>query len=437
MKKLGFSLPSADSVLATGHFIILKSVFDEFEKHLSELIKKKDTLFAKNFTSTGLKIFEECQDEIKKLKDINSESFSKFIATLRKATAPWYISSLLSHCLGTYLSQEIKKGMTQAQAMALLPTKETLVMKQYREALKIKKIIKEKGVLGLIPGSPQKAVLELKKDTALWRKMEQHTEEYAWIGICNFVGEPITIEKFLVTLPTINERELNNSKEINQFSEDQLFIPTLARDIGFMRQYSAEINSLLGYKALPFLQKTANRLGLTYTEMLSLTPLEVNDFLRKEKVGLKKMIQKRQQGYVLASVQDKEIVIDNPTEVSEFLHSFVPKADTTLKEIKGTMASSGYARGQARIILSFDDFKKMKSGDILLTTMTTPDFVPLMQKSAAIVTDIGGLLSHAAILSREFNIPCVIGTKIATQIFHDGDLVEVDANKGVVRKIDT
>ena len=65
--------------------------------------------------------------------------------------------------------------------------------------------------------------------------------------------------------------------------------------------------------------------------------------------------------------------------------------------------------------------------------MTTPDFVVLMHKAGAIVTDIGGMLCHAAIVSREINKPCVIGTKFATQILHDGDLVEVDADNGIVR----
>ena len=77
----------------------------------------------------------------------------------------------------------------------------------------------------------------------------------------------------------------------------------------------------------------------------------------------------------------------------------------------------------------------MCSGDVLITSMTTPDFVPLMQKACAIVTDIGGLLCHAVIMSRELGKPCVIGTKIATQVFKDGDMVEVDADKGVVRRI--
>lgn len=67
--------------------------------------------------------------------------------------------------------------------------------------------------------------------------------------------------------------------------------------------------------------------------------------------------------------------------------------------------------------------------------MTSPDFVPLMKKAKAIVTDEGGLSCHAAIVSREMGLPCVIGTKNATKVFKDGDMIEVDANKGFVRKI--
>ena len=67
--------------------------------------------------------------------------------------------------------------------------------------------------------------------------------------------------------------------------------------------------------------------------------------------------------------------------------------------------------------------------------MTRPELVPAMKKAAAIVTDEGGLTSHAAIVSRELGIPCVVGTKISTKIFKDGDLVEVNANHGSVRKI--
>ena len=77
----------------------------------------------------------------------------------------------------------------------------------------------------------------------------------------------------------------------------------------------------------------------------------------------------------------------------------------------------------------------MKSGDIIVTTMTTPDYLMAMKMAAAIVTEEGGLTSHAAIIARELGIPCIIGTKIATQVFKNGDMVEVDAEKGVVRII--
>ena len=65
--------------------------------------------------------------------------------------------------------------------------------------------------------------------------------------------------------------------------------------------------------------------------------------------------------------------------------------------------------------------------------MTRPEFVPLMKKAGGIITNEGGITSHAAIISRELGIPCIIGTKIATKVLHDGDLVEVDADNGVVR----
>ena len=76
---------------------------------------------------------------------------------------------------------------------------------------------------------------------------------------------------------------------------------------------------------------------------------------------------------------------------------------------------------------------RVKQGDILAASMTTPDYVSAMKKAKAIITDEGGITCHAAIVSRELGIPCVIGTKIATKALKDGDVVEVDADKGVVK----
>lgn len=103
------------------------------------------------------------------------------------------------------------------------------------------------------------------------------------------------------------------------------------------------------------------------------------------------------------------------------------------KEIRGDSAFGGKVSGKAKVVLNFKNISKVESGDIMVSSMTLPGFLPAIRKSAAIVTDEGGILSHAAIIARELKKPCIIGTKIATKVLRDGDLVEVDANAGVVR----
>ena len=79
--------------------------------------------------------------------------------------------------------------------------------------------------------------------------------------------------------------------------------------------------------------------------------------------------------------------------------------------------------------------KRMQKGDILVVQSTNPDLMALCVKAGAIVTDQGGMLSHAAIISRELKVPCIVGTVDGTKVFKDGDMVEVDANSGVVTKL--
>lgn len=105
----------------------------------------------------------------------------------------------------------------------------------------------------------------------------------------------------------------------------------------------------------------------------------------------------------------------------------------TKEELKGMVASIGRAKGRVKIILKVHDMVNMEQGDVLVTSMTRPEMAPVMKLAVAIVTDEGGITSHAAIVSRELKIPCIIGTKIATKTLKDGDLVEVDADSGVVK----
>lgn len=120
---------------------------------------------------------------------------------------------------------------------------------------------------------------------------------------------------------------------------------------------------------------------------------------------------------------------------AEFIRENIVAVKTEVREITGRVANPGIVRGTARVLLSSTELARVQVGDILVTAMTTPDFVPAMKVAAAIVTDEGGIICHAAIVSRELGKPCIIGTKIATKVLKDGDMVEVDATSGVVRII--
>jgi phosphoenolpyruvate synthase/pyruvate phosphate dikinase len=111
--------------------------------------------------------------------------------------------------------------------------------------------------------------------------------------------------------------------------------------------------------------------------------------------------------------------------------------ETTISQdiIKGVVANKGKATGKVVVALGTVDFHKITKGCILVAHMTAPWYTPYIPKVKAIVTDEGGIGTHAAVISREFGIPCIIGTKIATKVLKDGDMVEVDADNGIVRKI--
>jgi len=104
--------------------------------------------------------------------------------------------------------------------------------------------------------------------------------------------------------------------------------------------------------------------------------------------------------------------------------------------VRGIGVSPGQASGKVKIIMNTKEISKFEKGDVLVTDMTTPDWVPIMKIAAAIITNAGGKTCHAAIVSRELGVPCVVGTLNATNILKDGEVVTVDGQKGLVYKGD-
>jgi pyruvate,water dikinase len=106
-----------------------------------------------------------------------------------------------------------------------------------------------------------------------------------------------------------------------------------------------------------------------------------------------------------------------------------------MDKVKGLPGSAGVARGTARVIHSLAEVGKLQPGDVLVTVSTEPPWTPLFATASAIVTDSGGVLSHSAVVAREYRIPAVVGAGNATTTFQDGQLIEVDGNAGIVRLV--
>lgn len=173
---------------------------------------------------------------------------------------------------------------------------------------------------------------------------------------------------------------------------------------------------------------------------------EVVSLMETGKTVDQQIVSERQKSYVLYSENDCVIPIEG-AEKEVILGRFKEKDYSGTQEFKGTIASKGKVIAKARVILAelnedYDAFVKkvysmeMNKGEILVTETTSPDFVPLMKKAGGIIANQGGLNSHAAIMSRELGVPCLVGTHNATDILKTGDLIELDADKGVVRIIE-
>ncbi|MBN1162690.1 hypothetical protein JXA34_03025 [Patescibacteria group bacterium] len=141
--------------------------------------------------------------------------------------------------------------------------------------------------------------------------------------------------------------------------------------------------------------------------------------------------------YILYYVNGTYEIIEDPEDVIALTEELRPDLGS-VHSVQGLTVSSGNVdrlKGTAKVLRSHKEMSKVQEGDVLVATMTTPQYSPAMRRAAAIVTDEGGMTCHAAIISRELNIPCVIGTKIATKVFKDNEVIELDLKRSIVRRI--
>lgn len=188
------------------------------------------------------------------------------------------------------------------------------------------------------------------------------------------------------------------------------------------------------------LGEVARRMGAEKTDMLFYSYQEINDYFADgSKLSDQELQDRKEHGYgIVIKHGELELVtgkdniqhlIDNEG-ISEPFEKL-----SSMSEFMGLAASRGIIKGKARVLEDAGRLSELQEGEILVTYMTTIEFTPAFRKAGGVVTDEGGMSSHAAIISREFKIPCVVGTKVATRVLQTGDEIEVDGDKGVVTVI--
>lgn len=188
-----------------------------------------------------------------------------------------------------------------------------------------------------------------------------------------------------------------------------------------------------------FIRELAKRSKIQEKYLWYTLPEEILSFLNKKEFSVSlDELKKRKEYYIWFYKNGKSRYYFNKKEVGELEKKELKNLEnkySKIKVIKGSIGCKGKARGRARILYSSRDFRKVKKNDIIVTPMTDPRYLSVMEKASAFITDEGGMTCHAAIVAREMDKPCVISTKIATLVFRDNDLIEVDANKGVIKKV--
>ncbi len=270
---------------------------------------------------------------------------------------------------------------------------------------------------------------DLKQDPRLLLKYLE--KNIAW-----FKKEKIKIDKSCKELRKLIKNKSNNYKKIANLNHEiwpLISVANIFGDSTFLKvssnlrkiciQIREESDDIL-HPSLTYLNKIIENKFQINTQNVSLSEILNN------KIPNAVELKKREAGWAF---HHGDIIFDIKKYCKQNKFKLFDPTKNHDKLIKGDIACKGYAKGMVKVIFELSDLSKVKKGNILVTPMTTPEMLPALKKASAIITDEGGITCHAAIISRELKIPCIIGTKNATEILENDDLVEVDATSGIIK----
>ncbi len=283
--------------------------------------------------------------------------------------------------------------------------------------------------------------------------INKHLKKYAYMGLYYFRGsswQPNDIrvrlrhwlkQNYQLELKKIKILEKNNKnwlaivKSLNFNAKEKLLVKTL-KTMSYCTNNFDEVWNYAIYNSQNLLLKVSKKIGVSYQLMIEMDINEIIELLiakKKVSINFKKEIKQRQQDSLFLITNKQTYILTDQELIKYEKYVKLESGKKNIsKKFKGEVASIGKVKGRVKIVSGIDDLKKVNLGDIMVAKATVPSFVPAMEKAIGIVTELGGLLSHAAIVSREMRKPCVVGIDDVTELLKDGDLVEVDAEKGYV-----
>lgn len=314
-----------------------------------------------------------------------------------------------------------------------------------------KKIKRNKKLVELFKKDLRKAKKEIKKNADLFALLKEHTEKFYWIENSYVQGIKLNENYFLRKIQRIFKEKNNIEKKIkelknltkNYHQKKKNLIEKLKLDqktkellkwiefFGYLHDQRKGVMMEAHYWISLVLKEIGRRLSLTLDEMYYTDHHQIEEMLLKKKFD-KKIIHQRMKQCVYL-IWPKRYEILNGKKAEWWRKEILGERKIIVGEIKGVSASTGVVIGRAKIVKDVKDSYKIKKGDILVTGMTRPHWMPFIKKATAIVTDEGGITCHAAIVARELGIPCIIGTKVATKVLKDNDLIEVNTNHNRVK----
>ncbi|MBU2236150.1 hypothetical protein KKA01_03780 [Patescibacteria group bacterium] len=290
------------------------------------------------------------------------------------------------------------------------------------------------------------------------RKVERHVAKWAWVTY-GYTGPEYSLTGAYDSLITMLSSDIPPLKQIQimkkqsqvkkeqrdgiikhlKLSDSEMRIIKVAENISYVKIIRTPMMFLSNYVIHKLMKPFLTKEGITMKQAGMMTMREMNHFMDAGEFPNINILNKRWKCCVLFDSEEGESFLYN-SEAKQWVKNNVEKEEISNdgRELSGQVACADKRdkiRGVVKIVNGPEEMVKFDQEDILVSIATTPDIVPVMKKAKAIISDIGGMTCHAAVVSRELGVPCIVGTKFASRFFKDGEKVEMDMLEGIIKKI--